>query len=203
MKMSREGRRVEQEDQLQPMSSFDDRVKKMVANPRRTIDKNDRRVIVDSQRSQSQSNPRPAKVKKPQALADKKPKLPPGPVPRTHNDMAQTSRDVKELLVQNEAFKDVDQEQISKLLTMLQNERNREAIAKVKKQSPKVTKENPSKISPGPSPSPMPSKERREGSKGDQSSKANVAQSPRNQKDKKELLTADQATLKEKKKLRP
>ena len=96
--------------------------------------------------------------------------------------MAQTTRDVKKLLIQNEAFKDVDQEEISKLLAMLQHDKNREAIAKVKKQSPKVSKESSSKRSP--SQSPRLAKERKDTTKAEPQTKASAIQSHRNPKEK-------------------
>ena len=113
--------------------------------------------------------------------------------------MAQTTRDVKKLLIQNEAFKDVDQEEISKLLAMLQHDKNREVIAKVKKQSPKVEQEGSNKLSPNSSQRLL--KGRKDLAKVGQPAKTNAKQSPPNQKDKKELLVADQSAPKEKKKL--
>lgn len=165
-RMSREGRRAKKQDQHQPTRSSDSRGKKLVLNPASPARPNSQ-FIEDGQRSKSQSYPRSFKDKEaPGAQKEKKRRMSPESATRKHNDMAQTTRDVKNLLIQNEAFKDVDQEQISKLLTMLQNDNNREVISKVKKQSPKASKENASK--PNPTWSPALPKDRKEQLKADQ-----------------------------------
>lgn len=113
--------------------------------------------------------------------------------------MAQTTRDVKKLLIQNEAFRDVDQEEISKLLAMLQHDKNREAIAKVKKQSPVVSKEGSGKRSPGQS-ARVP-KEKKTTARTEPQVKANAPQSPKSSKEKKDAQAQGLAASRENKRL--